>query len=44
MPIGYRFDDLDLYEEPARGLTPGMVPYTNEDDTRANCTSRPEKG
>ncbi|MEA2664264.1 MAG: hypothetical protein QOI11_1208 [Candidatus Eremiobacteraeota bacterium] len=38
MPIDYRFDELDLHEEPARGLAPEMVPYTNEDNTRANCS------
>jgi hypothetical protein len=37
MPTEHRFDDLDLHEEPARS-EPGMVPYTNEDNSRANCS------
>ena len=39
MPIEYRFDDLDLHEEPARGAGPDLVPNTNENQTRANCSA-----
>ncbi len=42
MPSQYRFDDLDLREEPAREvlLLPGMVTYTDLGGSRANCTTQ----
>jgi hypothetical protein len=43
MPTEYRFEDLDLREEPSRAdlppLLPGMVTYTDLGGSRANCTA-----
>jgi hypothetical protein len=38
MPTEYRFDDLDLYEEPARGESSELVPYTDQPITNIHCT------
>ncbi len=39
MPTEYRFEDLDLREEPASSTRTALIPYTDGNKNTINCCS-----